>query len=66
MSNNEMKNPIVLGETFNVAMKGVIEGGDPNRAGIPPRNEEYVFDRDRLADMIIFWNSKRQSAEVGW
>ena len=62
MSNNEMKNPIVLGETFNVAMKGVIEGGDPNRAGIPPRNEEYVFDRDRLADMIIFWNSKRQKA----
>lgn len=62
MANQVIEFPVVIEEAFNVPIKGCIAGGDPSRAGIPPRSEDYVFARDRLADLIIFWNSKRQMA----
>ena len=62
MNNAEIEFPINFEATFSVPIKGNIAGGDPTRKGIPRSDADYVFSRERLADMIVFWNSKRTNA----
>lgn len=62
MEQAEIQFAVEIKTAFNVAMKGFVKGGDPTKPGIPRKTEDYVFARDRVADLIVFWNSKRQKA----
>lgn len=55
----EVKNPINAGQAFNLPHleKLVLAGGDPSCKNIPKMDADYVFDRGRIADMVIFWES---------
>lgn len=62
MEKVEVQFPVEIRSAFNVAIKGCVKGGDPKKPGIPRKTEDYVFARDRVADLIVFWNSNRQKA----
>lgn len=56
---------INMGEAFGLEhLKTMqIPGGKADQLGVPPK-EEYVFERDRLAEFFVFWQSGLKALKI--
>lgn len=57
--------PISVGQAFGIPAydQCVLMGGAEGQANVPPK-QEYVFEKTRLADLIVFWQSKSKALKV--